>query len=127
MVGLTLLVLTLISASTIARQHRHRRESISKERHSEDQHHHNNHHNNFHHHDPHHLHLRDELPPDIRKATKASTKKQKSKKSRNVLGSLDGRRTSSAQESILPVKDNRHRLSAYTPEEYTDMDFETTV
>ena len=44
MVGLTLLVLTLISASTIAHQHRHKKALPSPD---EEQHHHNNH---YHHH-----------------------------------------------------------------------------
>ena len=126
MVGLTLLVLTLISASTIAHQHRHKKALPSPD---EEQHHHNNHHHhhNFHVHDHHHLPFHDQHQlPDIKNISLTDIKKQK-KKTKSVLGGPKTRRASSTRESILQVKDNHHRLSAYTPEEYTDMDFETTV
>ncbi|XP_018025547.2 uncharacterized protein LOC108681078 [Hyalella azteca] len=96
MVGLTITVLILISASTIARQQRHKADdSLSN-----------------------HIHIQhdDHLPPPP-PIIKRTNKKKMAKETRRA----------STQETILPAKDNHHRLSAYTPDEYTDMDFETTV
>lgn len=94
MVGLTVVVLILISASTLARQHRHKNEPGPAD--------------NIHNH---HDHI--PPPPPIIHPSKKKLNRES--------------RRASTQETILPAKDNHHRLSAYTPEEYTDMDFETTV